>query len=202
MIVKRIILVVLFFLLGVSCLQLFNVPPYAGDIKPLYRSGYFDELDRGFDIIRDTFLSLKTLDRIEYGWIFLTEIEEKQGIRTGLFDSRGFEVAAPGIRSEKPDRFVADMISESGGERKSSVSDSRYMSLIPVTFRGECLICHRNSSSGQTAGYLVFERNSDPFIYYSSERIILFSVISIVIVVLILITARWDPVVVKDLFDK
>lgn len=203
MIVKRVLLGVLFFLLTVSCIQLFNVPPYAGDVNQLYRSGYFDELDRGFDIIRDSFLSLKTMTRVEYGWIFLADMEDKHNMKIGLFDLKGFELAAPGIRTGSPDPEVTEAAITGRASKITSTTGGRYSSIVPVRYEPSCLICHNKGKEGDVAGYLRFERDSDSLIYYSSERVILFTLFSIIIAVFIFFAARWEPASgVKDLFDK
>ena len=57
--VKILFSILLVALILVSMSQIFSIPPYAGDIFPVYKSGYFKELDRGFSIITDSFIGIK-----------------------------------------------------------------------------------------------------------------------------------------------
>jgi len=88
--VKYLFIIMLVILLLVSFSQIFSIPPYAGDIFPAYKSGYFDELEKGFRIITDSFMGIKSMARPEYAWIFLSDIGTAHGIRIRVYDYRGY----------------------------------------------------------------------------------------------------------------
>ena len=73
--IKFILIVLVSFLLFLSISQTLSIPPYEDDIFFVYKSGYFSELDRGFEIIKDSFLGIKTMKSPAYAWIFLSDIE-------------------------------------------------------------------------------------------------------------------------------
>jgi hypothetical protein len=200
--IRLILILPLFLLLGISILQLFNVPPYAGDVFSIYRSGYFDELDRQFTVIRKAFLDLKTMSRPEHAWIFLEDLEREQNIRIRVYDREGRRVPAPGRREGGINANVALFLDRSDRGLESGVSGKTYRSLVPVPWKERCAFCHEKPE-GKLMGAMEFERRYNARVYYSSERIMIFSIISIVIIVLIIIVLRWDPHRdVKELFDK
>ncbi len=200
--IRFVIIFSLFLLLGISILQLFNVPPYAGDVYSLYRSGYFVELDRQFQLIRKAFIDLKTMSRPEHAWIFLKDIEEDQDIRVRVYDGDGRGVPAPGRKEGGVNANVALFLDSDNSGLKTTVSGKTYRALLPVPWRERCAFCH-DRPEGKMLGAMEFERTFNARIYYSSERIIIFTIISIVIAVLIIILLKWDPHrEVKELFDK
>ncbi len=80
----------------ISILQILPVPPYAGNLFPVFRSGYFVELDRQFEVIRDAFLGIKMMSRPVYAWIFLDDIEKKHAIKITVHNARGEVGESPG----------------------------------------------------------------------------------------------------------
>jgi len=201
--VKIIFAVLISALMLVSISQIFSIPPYAGDILSIYKSGYFRELDRGFRVIADSFVGIKSMARPEYAWIFLSDVGIAHEMKIGVYDHRGYRVPAPGEKTGSPDREVLRVMGAPKPAMYSEVSGSRYISVIPLAARGECRFCHKQWNSREVIGALRFERRYDAGIYYSSERIIIFIVITIFLGGLLYALLRWDPGKnIKELFDK
>ena len=69
--------------------------------------------------------------------------------------------------------------------------------------RGECRFCHSRWNRREVIGALSFERRYDATVYYSSERIMIFMLITMVLGLLLYALVRWDPGKnIKELFDK
>ena len=94
--IKYILIIFISVLILISILQIFSIPPYAEDIFKVYKSGYFVELEKGCEIIKDSFLDIKMMSKPVYGWIFVSDMKKKHGISIKVFDYRGREVTAPG----------------------------------------------------------------------------------------------------------
>jgi hypothetical protein len=200
---KAIVLGAVSLLFVISTVQIFSVPPFAGDIADLYRSGYYSELDRGFDAVTLSFLSIKSMSGADYAWVYLADVRGELAIETSVFDSAGAHVPSPGTRGTSVDPEIAAMAGLGTKERRSFVSGSEYRSIVPVIYQPKCLLCHRKGTVGGVAGYMAFKRDSNPKIYYSAERAMIFTVISAFLGLLMFITFRWDPGRnLKDLFDK
>ena len=187
----------------VSLSQLFPIPPYAGDIFPIYRSGYFRELDRGFRIVTDSFIGIKSMARPEYAWIFLSDIGIAHDMSIAVYDYKGYRVPAPGEKIGQPDRGVLDAVDAARPAVLSDIQGNRYISIVPVVARGECRFCHAGTNRRSVIGALRFERKFDAAVYYTYERIIIFICITVVLGFLLYALLRWDPGRnIKDLFDK
>ena len=104
--IKHLFIVIISVLMLISLSQVFTIPPYADDIFPIYKSGYFSELDRVFKIIKDSFIGIKTLKNSAYAWIFLKDIEKKNDLAIKVYNYRGHQILAPGVRVEKVDKTV------------------------------------------------------------------------------------------------
>jgi hypothetical protein len=190
-------------LILVSLSQIFSIPPYADDIFPVYRSGYFMELERGFRVITDSFLGIKSMARPEYAWIYLSDVAINHDMRIAVFDYRGYRIPAPGERSGKPDRAVLDVVNAVRPAEVSRIDGGRFVSIVPVVARGECKFCHTGWNRRSVIGAIRFERRYDATIYYSSERIIMFTCVTIILGLLLYALLRWDPGKnIKELFDK
>ncbi len=198
--IKLPLIVVLVLLLIVSIVQIFSVPPYEGDVARLYKSGYFVELDRGFGVIKDSFLAVKTFGKTVYGWIFLEDLKKKYGWDIRVYDMKGREVRAPGEYRPCEDNTVLRLLGSLKPDIQSEVRGTKYYAAIPLRSERRCQFCHRNEG---LIGVMTFERNYNGRIYYSSERIILFLVLSLLIVGMLFLVIKWDPSrSVKELFDK
>ena len=199
----KLVLLTLLGLLMLFCMsQIFSIPPYAEDVYPVYRSGYFQEIEKGFRVISDSFISIKTLSRPEYAWIFLQDMSRDNGIDIRVYDRNGFQVPAPG-RKGAIDRHVAAVIQASRPGMKSEISGGRYITVIPVGLHDRCRFCHSADSGEKLVGALRFERDYDAHVYYTSERVIIFVLLSLAAGLLLVFTARWEPgKTVKELFDK
>jgi len=190
-------------LLLISISQIFPIPPHEKDISRVYRSGYFSELDREFEIIRDSFIGIKTLGKPAYAWIFLKDLKKQHDISVDVFNSSGFHVPAPGERSENPDKRLEPVLDSMASGAYSEVRGSRYFSIVPVYSERKCQFCHKTSEVKNLIGFLSFERKYDAHIYYTSERIIIFILISVVFASILFILLKWDPErKIKEMFDK
>lgn len=191
----------LFLIFSVS--QIFSIPPYAGDIYPIYHSGYFSELDREFQIIKDAFLGIKMTTKPAYAWIYLQDQERHHDIKIRVYNYKGEWETAPGAITAGDDPLVPRLLTSRDPEVISEVRDKTYYSAIPLMQDIRCQFCHRHKYPNNVVGVITMERKFDASIYYSSERKIIFSVISLIISLVIVLIARWDPVRdVKELFDK
>lgn len=201
--VKIIFSILLAALMLVSLSQIFSIPPYAGDIFPVYKSGYFKELDRGFKIVTDSFIGIKSMARPEYAWIFLSDVGIAQDMTITVYDYNGFRIPAPGEKSGSPDRKVLAAINAMRPAAVSETDGGRYVSIVPVFSRGECRFCHSGGNRRSIIGALRFERRFDAMVYYTSERILIFVCITTVLGLLLYALVRWDPGKnIKELFDK
>jgi hypothetical protein len=201
--VKTAFIALLSLLTLISISQIFSIPPYARDVFPVYKSGYFDELEKGFGIIADSFIAIKSMARPEYAWIFLSDLRLSRDIQVKVYDSRGYLVPAPGERAGKPDEEVVRAMDSMSPGIRSEIRGSRYVTLLPLFVRGECRFCHARTNRRGVIGALRFERGFNAAVYYTSERIMIFIIITAVLVVLLYAVVRWDPGrSIKELFDK
>ncbi|MGV7927647.1 MAG: hypothetical protein AB2L13_01875 [Spirochaetota bacterium] len=200
---KYALLVSLAVVLAVSILQMFSVPPYAGDIHSLYRSGYFIELEKGFEVIRDAFIETKMYGRPVSAWILLADIGARQGIDIRVYNSTGLRVRAPGEAENGGDERVVRVLNAERPAVYSEIRGGRYYAAVPVFMEDRCRFCHDSRSAKRVAGVLTFERDFDARVYYGAERVIIFAVVSTALCLLIFLTLRWEPGRrVKELFDK
>ncbi len=201
--VKYLFIILISLLLLVSLSQIFSIPPYAEDVFPFYKSGYFDELDRGFDAIADSFLAIKSMARPEYAWIFLADISKSQDMRIIVYDYQGYVVTAPGEKGDRPNEAIVALLNSMKPAPHSEISGRNYKLLVPLAVRGECKFCHTRWNKREMAGAISFERKFNAAVYYTSERIIIFICISIVLCGLLFAIVRWDQGKnIKELFDK
>ncbi len=203
MYLKRLILVMLILLWGISFTQVFSVPPYADDVYPAYRSGYFRELERQMAVIADSFLSVKTMSRAAYAWVFLNDVQMHHGITINVYDHRGMLVPVPGEEKDIPDKDVLEVLHSVNPEPVFFIEGNLYHGIIPFSKQDRCVFCHKNTAPNDTIGILSFSREYDSHVYYSSERVLIFVLITLGITLLVILVARWQPGVrVKELFDK
>ncbi len=201
--VKIIFIALIAALMAVSASQIFTIPPYAGDIFPVYKSGYFSELDRGFGVIADSFVGIKSMAKPEYAWIFLADIGIAHEMDIKVYDYRGRRVTAPGEKSARQDKKIFGIINQLKPSVHSEIRGGRYCAVIPMKTRGECAFCHTRVNRRDVIGAISFERPYDAHVYYSSERIIIFILITTGLGVLLFLVARWNPGKnIKELFDK
>lgn len=200
---KYIIMIILVVLCGISISQIFSIPPYEKDIYNIYKSGYFSELENSFDIITESFLEIKMMSKPVYAWIFLDDLRKKYHMDIRVYNSRGVEVTAPGQEGTRRDSRVIKMLNSLDKKMYSEISINKYYSALPVLLEKRCGFCHNKENRKKIAGVLTFERSFNSHIYYSSERIIIFILISTAIVLLLFFVIRWDPAgAAGELFDK
>ncbi len=201
--VKHVFAALISLLLLVSISQILPIPPFAGDIFPVYKSGYFRELDRGFKIVADSFSGLKTMARPEYAWIFLNDIEIADDMKISVYDHRGYRVPVPGEKAAHPDPQIVKIMNSLKPTVRSEIKGNSYISILPIYLKGECKFCHKQWNKREVVGALRFERKFDAMVFYSAERIIIFLLISILLGGLLYAVVRWDPGKnIKELFDK
>ncbi len=200
--IKILFLTILFAMLAASLSQIFSIPPYGGDVFRIYKSGYFNELDKSFFVIRDSFLGIKTLSRPEFAWIFLADIEKKQKIKIDVYDRNGFLVPAPGRKSEKNEK-AANLVINGTTDVYSYTDGNYYNAFVPIKAEKKCSFCHCQGSKEKILGVIRFNREYDSHVYYSAERIIIFLLLSLVILFFMFFILKWDPEnKIKEMFDK
>ncbi len=201
--IKNILLAVNTFLLLVSISQIFSIPPFASDIFSVYKSGYFTEIDNSFRVIIDAFSAVKTNGRTEAGWVYLSDIEKTNGIKAAVYSKKGERVIAPSYYDNNKNSDIIKVLTAVNPETETRLVSGLYKSIIPAKAEKKCLICHTSFRENEVIGAFYFERKFNASIYYTSERIILFSLISLFLLILLILTARWDPErQIKELFDK
>jgi hypothetical protein len=200
---KYILIVFVIILLSISVSQMFSIPPYAGNIFSIYRSGYFSELDREFEIIKESFLEIKSKSEPVYGWLFLRRISSVQGIEISVYDRNGYVIDKPGSRGSRIAKDAASVIKAYRPAPESGISGSEYFSIMPLLAEKRCLFCHKNKNQGDLLGAISFRREYDAHIYYSSERILVFMMISIFLAAVLFFLVKWDPdKKIKEMFDN
>ena len=200
--VKYLYIIFLSVLLIISISQIFMIPPYAGDVFQVYKSGYFKELDKDFSIIVDSFINIKMMSRSAYAWIFLKDIQKKQKIEINVYNINGLKVPAPGVTKPGNDDKVLRIVNSSEPKEFSEIKDNKYYAAFPVFLEDRCRFCHKGNTEN-LVGVITFKRSFDSHIYYSSERIIIFILVSLVLILLLYYIIRWEPgKAVKELFDK
>jgi hypothetical protein len=201
--IKYSILAIILCLMALSLTQVFNVPPLNRDIYPLYKSGYFRELEREFRIIADSFLAIKTMTEPAYAWIFLKDIADKHGVAVGVYDRQGYPVHAPGKQGDAFDPEIMDLLRSREAGPVYSFEGRNYRAILPMISEDRCGFCHGRPNSNGTLGAMVFSRPYDGHVYYSGERIIIFIIIASVLAMVLFFVARWEPgKKIKELFDK
>jgi hypothetical protein len=200
---KNTLIVVVLLLISISVLQVFSIPPYAGDIFRYYKSGYFSELDREFKIIRESFLEIKSKSEPVYGWLFLKRISEGEGIEISVYNKNAYLIDKPGSKGKMIDKDVASVLKAYAPSPETGVNGSEYYSIMPLLAEKRCLICHKERSQGDLLGAISFRREFDAHIYYSSERILIFLAISILFAALLFYLIKWAPgKKIKEMFDN
>lgn len=191
------------FLLVISLLQVFPVPPYSETLYPRFESGYFAELRNQQEIIRDAFLNIKIEGKPESAWIFLHNLKEKYKIDASVYNSYGHLVRSPGERIKEQREEVLEKINRGGKEISSEIKFHRFASLLPLSASKRCRFCHKSVREGDTIGFLHVEQPFDAHIYYTGERIFIFSVIILMLCVTLFFLFRWEPEgKIKEMFDK
>jgi len=200
--IKVVLIIFLSVLLLISISQIFSIPPYGEDVFKFYKSGYFSELEKGFKIIKDSFINIKMMSKPAYAWVFLKDIKKEHGIDVKVYNNKGFEIVAPGKKKKNRDERVFKILNSLNAEIYSETGFGKYYTAIPVKAERRCRFCHGRNKK-KIRGVISFERACDSYIYYSSERIIIFTLLSIVLAVFMFLVIKWDPgKVSRELFDK
>jgi hypothetical protein len=111
-------------------------------------------------------------------------------------------VKAPGEASPGVDPAVIALVNSSNPSTFNEVRGGRYYAALPVMAAEKCRFCHAQRP-GSLVGVITFERDFDAHVYYTRERVIIFTLIALVLMVLLAALARWDPEKkIKELFDK
>ena len=104
--IKYLYIVIVIILLIISISQIFAIPPYAGDIFHIYKSGYFTELERGFQVTIDSFINIKMMSKPVYAWIYLKDMQKKYNMDIKVYNNKGLEVPAPGETKASEDNRI------------------------------------------------------------------------------------------------
>lgn len=202
MIIKRVLIIMLALLWVISFIQIFSVPPYIGDIFEIYKSGYFKELERNMYIITDSFLHIKTMTKPEYAWIYLDDLQKRSGISIAVYDAQGNLIKAPGMSEIVNNTEIMNVCNDIKPQAQFTVSGRLYHGIIPVYRKSECNFCHQPSQK-PLLGVITYAIPFDGYIYYTSERIILFTIITFAISIMLFVVIRWNPYKdIRELFDK
>ncbi len=202
MIIKRVLIILFAVVWAVSFIQIFSVPPYIGDIFAIYKSGYFKELERNMYVITDSFLQIKTMSKAEYAWIYLNDVRTRFNIKIDVYDAQGNLVKAPGIVEMGNNSAVINMCSDINPQPQFTVTGRLYNGIIPVYRKSECNFCHQPLHK-PLIGVITYSIPFDGYIYYTSERIILFTIITFAISIVLFVVIRWNPYKdIDELFDK
>jgi hypothetical protein len=180
-----------------------NLPPASLVNSGAEKSGYFKNIDKKYNIIIDSFLGIKILSRPEYAWIFVDDIEKKHQLEIEIYNSSGERVFTPGFKDDIANSQVFSVINS--GLEKGLVKFDKgvYERIIPVKAEKRCLFCHKKDEEGDIIGALRFKGEYNSIVYHSKERSVIFSFISLLLVVILLLLGRWNPYErVKELFDK
>ena len=201
--IKHFLMAALGVVLAVSLLEIFPVWPSAGNIYSWYKSGYFSEIDRQYRTVAECFSQVLMSSKPEYAWFFLEEIEKTQHISVKVYDTKGELVRYPGDHVRGTDETVLRIVRSMNPAEVGAVKGKLYSLAIPLKSEKRYLAYHELLPTKDLAGVLVMEREYDAKIYYTAERKMIFSVISLVCVVFLFIAWLWDPERrVKELFDK
>ncbi len=194
---------IVMFLLGISLLQIFPVPPFAERLYPVYESGYFRELREQQQVVAEAFLAVKQGERAEMAWLFLKELKKDHDIKAEVYNSYGYRLAQPGnpLKTENVD--LVAKIKRNSKKIYSEVSMGHFSSLLPLVAVKKCRFCHRSVREGDIVGFLHVSQPCDAHIYYTGERILLFTGIAFFLSVILFFLFKWEPEgKIKEMFDK
>ena len=202
--IKFTLIVINIIFLIFSVLQMFPIPPHADNMKAVYKSGYFEALDRECSLMIDAFISIKTMSsNPSFAWTYLNDLETKNDISATVFDYKGRRVASPGLYFDDTDETVLKAITSYEAQNVSRASGGDYHTFIPVFKKPECSVCHSKVREDGLIGVFVFEQDYDAHIYYSRERVLIFFLISIALSFSLFLLTHWQPGrPIKEMFDK
>lgn len=201
--IKFFLLLFFLFLLIISLTAVFNLPSHYALYPGLYKSGYFKNIDKKFEIIIDSFIGIKILTKPEYAWIFIDDLEKKHEIEIKVYNNKGGEVYTPGYHDDLSDSRVVTVINSPDDSGLTESGYGYYERIIPVNAEKKCIFCHKKEKEGELIGLISFKSRYESAVYQSKERSVIFSVISLLLVIIIIQLFRWNPYGrVKELFDK
>ncbi len=201
--IRIIFIAINLFLIIISLLQVFPVPPFADRLYPKFQSGYFAEMKNQQKIIREAFLNIKIDGKPESAWIFLDNLKMEYKIDGKIYNSYGYFVKNPGNLIKGKDEDTIEKIKK--GERKisSEIKFNQFISLLPLVAKKRCRFCHKSVREGDIIGYLDIRQPFDAHIYYTGERIFIFSGITLILCVILFLLFKWEPGgKIKEMFDK
>lgn len=197
--IKHLLAAVNCVLILAAVIEMLPVPPQADTVLPVYKSGYFRELDEKCLAAAEGFLAVKTLgSRPGFAWTFLEDLNASLGLKVSVYDSKGRLVPFPGSFSRGTDEDVRLMLSHINPKIRSKADGGIYKTLVPMEKKAECGICHKGSR-GSLLGILAFEQNYDAYMYYSKERIPLFGGAAIALIIALFFILRFDSGINKCL---
>lgn len=204
MFIKKYLLLVISLLILISVLQIFNIPGGNVLLSGSHKSDYFEKIDQKFEIAMDSFFGIKILTGFDEAFIFKDGLVSGNGDMTmNIFDRRGREIFAPGFKDSKVNRDILSFIREDEGSRDYFTMGDVYTLFRPVRAEKKCLICHRNVSEGSLMGVVKFTDKVDGKVFQGRERILIFTVLAFLLILLLILIYRWDTQkIIKEIFDK
>jgi hypothetical protein len=201
--IKYALIVLLLLLMTLSIAEIFPIAPRGAAWYPWYLLEYFSEIDQQYATARDAFLSMKLSGKKDLPWIFLGEFESRSNIKISVYTAEGQKVIRPGESEEGNDSDVFRITQSSKPEAVSRIRKGNYYSALPIKLEKKCRICHTAAPSNNLAGVMTFERPFNEMLYFTAERRIFFTVISLFIAIGICFLFMWDPdKKVKDFLNK
>ncbi len=201
--IKLFLIILFFFLLILSLSAVFNLLPDSFFSSGIQKSGYFENIDKKYEIIADSFIGIKILTKPEYAWIFIDDIEKKHKIDIKIYNKKGEEIYTPGFHDDLSDSRVMNVINSPDDSGFTEAGYGYYEKIIPIKAEKRCIFCHKREKEGELIGLIRFKGKYESAVYQSKERSIIFSFISLLIVIVLIELFRWNPYErVKELFDK
>ena len=201
--IKYFFIAIVTLILFLSIAQTFSIFPYAEDVLPLFKSGYFAEIDRSFELEADSFIRIKMYTQPVLAWAYLSDIEKKHGIIASVYNDKGQLVEAPGIAQNQYNPEVTKILQSGIPKMSYYVRGGKYYAALPIEAKKECGFCHRSKLQNGTIGVITFERDIDSRTYFTFEKRLFFIFLSVALLVLLFAVILWDPErKVKELFDK
>ncbi len=191
----------LIILVAVSLSQVFNIYPHAEDVYPIYRSGYFSELEEKARIIAESYTFLRGVDP-DFADVYIDDIEKRYGIRTRLYSASGASLRVRDAEQRSVSTEALKAILNPGDGAVCGVRDGLFVCNLALPVSSSGGIVHGGSPS-KPSGVLEVMMDYDTGVYYSRERILLFTLTTALLIVALIILVRWRPYdSVKEIFDK
>ncbi len=203
MIIKRFLIIVIIILLALAVLEMLDFSVTGINSDSLSKSDYISQMEEKFNIITESFLSIKTLAGPEEAFVFLNKLKKNNYCDIKVFDRSGRQVFSPGFFSDNINREFYELINVSAENGVSGFRSGIYRYDKILKASENCLLCHKSIKRSGVIGVISFSDEVDGKIFYSRERIYLFASIGIVLILLLILLIKWDTQrFIKEIFDK